>query len=151
MKFLTRIPFNGKNLLGQPVSIPAGEYVFSDDRYILYNGLPICAPRSRIARTYFIWADDGQENNRAAYIGIILFNERTRIYKSRTPIYDEDGNIVSYREGYAATRFSPEEVEYLTKNFSHLIKPGDGFLFNDLFYIGSDIKDLQKMASYLLR
>lgn len=151
MKFLVRKEFNGKNLLGHDIHIPCSVYVESDSKFILWEGLPVCIFRSNLANEYFIWADDGFEQTRLTFEDAILFKKRTKIWNETVPIYDDNGNLIKYETVEHVGRYSPEEVNYIRTNFNHLILPGDGFVFNDLFYIGSNIKDIEKIARYLNR
>lgn len=151
MKFLVRKRYSGKNLLGQNIDIPENIYIESDNKFILWYGLPVCIYRSKLANEHFVWADDGFEHSRTMFEESILFTDRLKIWSESVPIYDDLGNVTSYKTVNRSARFSPEEVEYIKKNFSHLVLPGDGLVFNDLFYIGSDIKDIEKLARYIER
>lgn len=149
MRFLLRRDFSGKNLFGMDVTIPADTYLESDDKYILYKKLPLCVLRSEIAKRYFIWADDGFEQTRLAYENIILFASREKSWTVRIPVTDDNGNIISYETVTMSGRFSPAEVSYIKASFPHLVTNDQTLLFNDFFYVGSNIEDLEKIAKYL--
>lgn len=151
MKFLLRKKFSGKNLFGIPVEIEANTYHESDNTYILYNKLPLCNIRSDTAKQMFIWADDGNEYERYACENIILFSFREREWTIQIPKYDGNNEIIGYDEIVVTGRFTPDEVSYIKKTFPHLVLDGPTLIFNDFFYVGSDIKDLQKLATYLNR
>lgn len=151
MKFLVRKIYKGKNLVGMDIEIPEGTYVDADNKYILWNRLPVCIYRSQTAKDYFIWADDGFEFTRLRYENVILFNDRERLWKKEIPIYDNEGKFIKNEVVYNSTRFTPEEVKFMKENFSKFLVDGDGFVFNDLFYVGSDIKEIEKIVSYLNR
>ena len=151
MKFLVRKDFNINNLFGMPVSAEAGSYLESDDKYILINGLPVFSVTSDMAKTYCIWADDGQEDLRLMYESVIVFNPRMKEWKIQVPSYDDEGNLIGYESRTVMGRFSPDEIDYMKKNFSQFLAKGQVFRFNDFFYIGSDIKDISNLYKYINR
>lgn len=151
MKFLLRKNFTGKNLFGKEVDIPSGSYLESNKTFILYNKLPLVGVRSDMAKKFFIWADDGNEQARLMCEDIILFQPREREWTANIPIYDDYGNIMSYEEVEVTGRFTPEEVSFIKTNFSQFVLDEPTLIFNDFFYIGSDIKDIQKLTAYINR
>ena len=151
MKFLLRKDFKNKNIFGMDVEIKGNTYLISDDTYILYNKLPLCTIRSDLAKRFFVWADDGCEYSRLSCENIILFSPREREYTVQIPKYDSNNEIIGYDEVTATARFTPDEVSYIKKTYPHLVLDGPSLIFNDFFYVGSDIKDLQDLAIYLNR
>ena len=149
MKFLLRKNYEGKNLFGENVSLKEGSYLESDDKYILYNGLPIFAIRSSIAKSLCIWADDGHESQRLFFESGILFNNRIVEWTSTIPIYNEDNEISGYEKIKQRGRFSPKEVSYIRENFKNLLTNESVLRFNDYFYVGSSISEIGKLYNYL--
>lgn len=151
MKFLLRKNYEGTNLFGEPVNIQAGSYLEADNKYVLYNGLPIFAIRSSIAKSICIWADDGHEDLRLVYESVILFNSRIKSWKNKVPVYDENGDISGYEEVTSYGRFTPNEIAYIRLNFSNLITNDPVLRFNDYFYVGSKISEISELYAYLVR
>lgn len=151
MKFLLRKDFNGKNLFGKEVNIECGSYLDSDKNYILYNKLPLVGIRSDMAKKFFVWADDGNEQARLICEDIILFQPREREWTVKIPQYDDSGNITGYENLIVSGRFTPEEVSYIKTSCSHLVLDEPTLIFNDFFYIGSNIEDIQRLAAYINR
>lgn len=151
MKFLLRKDFNGKNLFGMSVSIEAGTYLESDNKYILFNRLPIFAIRSEMAKNVCVWADDGHEQERLLYELVIVFNTRIKEWTEKVPVYDDSGKITKYEEVTITGRFTPREVKYIRANFSNLLTDDENTIrFNDYFYVGSNINEIYNLYIYLM-
>lgn len=149
--FICREDFHGKNLIMQDIFVPFDTSVESDDRYLYFEGYPFCFIDSQVARDYFVWNGDGKGSIRKGLEEIIIFLPREREWEVQIPIYDEQYNIIGYKKGYAIGRYTPQEVEYIKKNFPKLVKDGPNIEWSDWLFIGSDIKELQELASYLSR
>ena len=148
--FLVRANFTCKNLLNQEVSFKTGEYVDELEGYLYKDGIPFCIPTSQIVRDNLIWAGDGHEWARLDYENIILFNTRLKVWDVEFPKYDKDGHIIGYETGKKEGRFLPSEMEYIREHFSDLLEE-DCFMFNNFFYIGSDILEIKELSEYLQR
>jgi len=151
MKFYTRLPFNGNNVADMEISIPRYTHVDADDKYILWNKIPVCTLDSKVARDYFVWADDGYEVERAYYEDVILFNPRIKQWTEEVPIYDEHGNIIGHNTVIKEGRYTPLEVEYMFTNFPQFFDNIGVVIFNKYFYRQSDIKEVKALAEYLNR
>lgn len=149
MKFFSRIEFIGKNMAEQDIVIPAHVYIGSDDRFILWDDIPVCTINSQITRDYFVWADDGNEHARISYENTILFFPRIRSWYEEVPVYDDTGREIGKKNIYFEGRFTPTEIKYIKTNFSKYLLNGDAIVFNSLFYIGSDIKEIKALSDYL--
>lgn len=149
MKFFSRIDFVGKDMIEQDILIPAHTYVESDDKYLLWNNIPVCTINSQITKDYFIWADDGNEYARAAYENTILFFPRIKSWYEDVPVYNDQGKEIGKKKVYFEGRFTPIEIDYMKTNFSKYLLNGESIIFNNLFYIGSDIKDIKCLFDYL--
>lgn len=146
MKYLTRTEYKGLNLIGQQVEIPAGVYCDTQDNIICWQRYPVCYINSQIARDYFIWADDGQELRRLKYENDIWFNKPAQEYDFETPVEHGDGTtetIIVRR----ISKYSAEEIRFLTKNYSKYLESAEVILFNNAFY-QAPIDDLEAMAKY---
>lgn len=148
--FIARINFTCKNFLGKEVSFKTGDYVDEVGEYLYKDGVPFCISTSQMGRNKFIWAGDGHEMIRLEYEEIIVFSPRCKVWDVKLPIYDENGKIVDYQIEKREGRFLPSEIDYIKEHFSKFIEPGT-FMFNDLFYKGSDILEIKELADYLSR
>lgn len=152
MKFYLIDNYEEKNLIGEKVFIEKGSILSTDnnDEYICYQDVPLCTIDSNVARTRFIWADDGDYLRRLYLEKEIVLDPRIRTWEVKVPIYDERGKISRYEYLEITGRFSPVEVKYIKKNFPSLIEKNEsGIIFNSYFYHGSKIEDLEKLAYYL--
>lgn len=137
MKFLCRKDYNGKNLLGEKISIKAGTPLETQGDILVYDRRPLFHIYSQNARNFVVWNDDGFGIQRTIYEDIIIFSTRTRIWK------DPHGEI-------KITRFTPIEMQYIRDNFPQFLEPNlEVLAFNNYFFIGSDIKEVGQLATYL--
>lgn len=148
--FMVRINFTCKNLINQEVSFETGDYVDEIGGYLYKDGIPFCTVTSQMARDKLVWAGDGHELARTEYENTILFEVRLRVWEIEVPVYDNEGNIIEYRTEKRESRYLPSEMSYLREHFPHLLEPY-AFMFNNLFYKGSDILEIKEIAEYLKR
>lgn len=133
MNFVSRTEYKGKIMTGQEVTIPQGVTLTTYNNILSYDRLPVCHINSQVCKDNFVWADDGYVNLRIQYENIILFDPRVKFWDER----------------YYG-RFSKEEVQYIRNNFPQFLeKDQETLLFNNYFYIGSDIKEVELLALYL--
>lgn len=133
MTFVSRKEYKGKIMTGQEVTIPEGVTLTTYNNIVSYDRLPICHINSQVCKDNFVWADDGFVDLRIQYENIILFDVRIKFWDDK--FYG---------------RFSKEEVAYIRNNFPQLVeKEQEALLFNNYFYIGSNIKEVEALALYL--
>lgn len=147
--YLVYKTYTGKNLLSQDVEIPVGTYVDRVGDLVYFEGIPFCTWRSYVAKNYLIWNGDDQAETRLLYENIIIFGERVRIWSTEVPVYNESGKEIGKKLVRVTGRFSPNEISYMKKMFPQLLKEEDVFNFNDYFYTGSSIKEIEALANYL--
>ena len=129
MTFVSRKEYKGKIMTGQEVTIPEGVTLTTYNNIVSYDRLPICHINSQVCKDNFVWADDGFVDLRIQYENIILFDVRIKFWDDK--FYG---------------RFSKEEVAYIRNNFPQLVeKEQEALLFNNYFYIGSNIKEIEKI------
>ena len=137
MKFFCRKDYSGKNLLGEDIVIKAGEPLDTQGEILVYDKRPLFHIHSQNARNYMIWNDDGFGIQRTIYEDIILFSPRTRMWK------DTSGTL-------RITRWTPLEMQYIRENFPQFLEPDlEVLAFNNYFFIGSPIKEVGQLATYL--
>ena len=137
MKFLCRKEYNGKNLLGEEVSIKSGEALETQGDIIVYNRKPLFHIYSQNARIHMVWNDDGFGIQRTTYEDTILFSHRDRMWK------DSSGTL-------RITRWTPTEMQYIRDNYPQFLEPNNEVLaFNNYFFIGSPIQEVRQLATYL--
>lgn len=147
MKFKCFKKLEIKALGGQDIiEIPVGTRLFQQGEVLFYGGLPICSWRSQIAKNYLVWDGDDNAEERLEYEKIIIFNDRERTWTESVPYIDDDG-VEQEITKEVSGRFTPEEVDYMLKNFKQFFTEDGNF--NDSFYVGSRIKDIKALAKFL--
>lgn len=147
MKYITRLAYSGPDFLGRPIEIPERSAADSQDSMICWNRIPICLINSQIAHKYFAWDEDGQGVLRGQYEGDIWFSKEARPYVFEIETVDEQGQI--HKETVIKySKYSPEEIRYLQRNFSKYLQDSDIIQFNNDFF-RAPITDLETMARYL--
>lgn len=139
--------YEGKNIVASPITIEEGEKLFCNDKFILYKGVPLCANRSQVAKTYFVWNDNFERRYLA--LKVILDENRVRYWKERIILRDENGSITGSSYQTIAGRYSPKEIDYIRTKYPKVVNDSEGLHFNDYFYKGVDINTLEKIANYL--
>lgn len=136
-------PLGGQNT----IEIPVGAKLSQQGDFLFYKGLPICSWRSTVAKDHLVWNGDDNADERLVYEKIILFDDRERTWTELVSYIDEDG-VEKEKEQKITGRFTPDEIEYMLKNFKQFFTE-DG-RFNDSFYVGSNIKTVRALAKYLI-
>lgn len=84
MKYIVHHRYKGKTFGGN-VNLPAGTECELKGETVCYNGIPICAPKSRIAHQYFTQNEDGNGMERGKLICAITnrLEKRDTHYQER--------------------------------------------------------------------
>jgi len=151
MDFVAIKDYKGKNLLVQEIFIPYGTEIEMEKDFLYFQGIPFCANSSEVARKNFVWNGDGRWQARRAFEETIYLAPRRREWEMEVPVYDDNGNVIGKEKQYFSGRFTPAEIKYIKENFSEFLEPGDGLVFNEYFFVGSDIRRVQELADYLER
>lgn len=147
MNYVCVKKYVGKNFALKFIEIPIGSKVERQGDFLMWKSIPFCSWRSDVAKKYFVWDDNFQA--RASYIYTIVEEDRLRVWTENVPVYDDStGKVIDFKTKERVGRFSPDEVSYIKKNFPHLLTNESVLNFNDFFYTGSKITDLEKLALY---
>ena len=149
-EFIARLSYDGKNYMNQVIHIPAGTEVLEKNGRLYYEGIPFCGQTSQVARDYFIWNGDGNCQMRLIYENGILFDTRIKIWEADAPIFNDLGEVIGYEKVQRTGRFTPTECNYIRAHFPNLLE-NDSFLFNNYFYIGSNITEIKALYEYIKR
>lgn len=129
MKYVTHHRFKELALCGERLNIPYGTELDTEGYSIVMpDGRAICYSTSENAKKHFSRNDDGRGLERGALTYAIAYSRR------------DAGN------GF---RFSEAEVEILTRDWGHFLRPDvDVILFNEDFF-AAEPEELQKLAAAL--
>lgn len=148
MRYYCTKEYNGRNLLGESVSIPKYAYLDSCKGYICYDKKPICLASSQVGIDYFVWADDGNAIFRAELQDSIL--NRSVPQMIEVPIFDEEGNIVKKEKSFKHVRYTVKEADYIRSRYPHLLDDGKAMIFGKNFY-NAPIREIEELAKFLKR
>ena len=142
--YVCHTPFKGKAICG-PVDIKKGD-VFTESAGVILDGIKqICLARSQNGIEHFAINDDGKGLERGMLTREIAFGDRRRTWTETCEYENEYGEKVT-EEVEQEARFSPEEAELLTTQYSHWLRPGHSvILFNEDFFKAS-VEELRDFA-----
>lgn len=129
MKYICHIPYNKVGASGKFYDIKKGEIFDMIGNFIAKGPEAICAVRSDDAFRYFARDDDGNGYKRGNLTHLIAFADRHN---------KEDG-----------FRFSPEEREMLTKEYSKFLNPNVEFILFNYDFFNADVNELEELYQKL--
>lgn len=129
MKYITHHRFKGIAMNGTNVNIRYGTELELKKGFIITpDGTPICYPTSENAHLHFARNDDRNGLERGALTYAIAY---------------------SVRNAGKGFRFTDQEIEMLTKYWSHFLRQDcEYILFNQSFF-DADVQELRALASAL--
>lgn len=148
MRYYCTKEYNGKNLLGERISIPKYTYLDSCKGYVCYDKKPICLASSQVGIDYFVWADDGNAILRADLQDSILNRSVPQLIE--VPVFDEEGNIVKKGKSIKHVRYTVKEADHIRSKYPHLLDDGKAMIFSKNFY-NAPIKEIEELANFLKR
>ena len=148
MRYYCIKEYNGRNLLGESVSIPKYTYLDSCKGYICYDKKPICLASSQVGIDYFVWAGDGNAIYRSELQDSILNRSVPQLIE--VPIFDEEGNIVKKEKSIKHVRYTVKEADYIRSRYPHLLDDEKAMIFGKNFY-RAPIGEIEELAKFLRR
>lgn len=129
MKYITHHRFKCVSMNGAKINIPYGtELELKKGFVIAPDGTPICYPTSENAHLHFSRNDDENGLERGALTYAIAYSARNA------------------GKGF---RFTNQEIDIITKYWSHFLRPDSEYiLFNQSFF-DADVQELRALASAL--